>query len=500
MSTQTVSAFEKLCKVTEEAYLLETLGGLANWDQETQLPREGHAFRAEQVAYVAGKQHQLMTSKRVGDLIAACEAEAGDGDGELAVQAREWRYYYDRATKVPRRLVEVFERTRSLAQSAWAEARSKSEFGVFQPHLEAVLGLRLEMAACYGYEEHLYDALLESYERGARVSELDPLFDALEPELVGLVDQATKPQKGDKGAGLPRGKYREAKQREFNAEVARSLGFDFGAGRIDTAAHPFCTTLGPRDVRLTTRYDERDFTSSLFGVLHEAGHGLYEQGLPVDLERPGLPAARSISLGIHESQSRLWENHVGRGRPFWKRWLPVARGYFPRLEAVKPKQMNRIVNRAERSFIRMEADEVTYDLHILLRYRLEKALVSGDLAVADLPDAWNKGFKGLLGLKVKKDRDGCLQDVHWSFGLVGYFPTYSLGNINAAQLFHYATQDAAVGADVSKGRYESLLAWLRENVHRHGSAYLPGELMERATGERPNPKYLLEHLKSRYLG
>jgi len=290
-----------------------------------------------------------------------------------------------------------------------------------------------------------------------------------------------------------------AAQQAFNREVAEAVGFDFRAGRIDTAVHPFCTTLGPRDVRLTTRYSENDFTSSLYGVLHEAGHGMYEQGLPFDPELPSLPMAAAVSLGIHESQSRLWENHVGRSLTFWKRWLPEARRHFPHLAGVKTKDAAQAVNTARRSHIRVEADEVTYDLHVLLRYRLEKALVSGDLAAADLPAAWNEQFRALLGIPVTSDRDGCLQDVHWSFGLIGYFPTYSLGNINAAQLMQAARKEAAVADDLEKGRFGSLLHWLRERIHRHGTRYQPDHLIELATGEPPHPRHLLRHLRERYL-
>jgi carboxypeptidase Taq len=290
-----------------------------------------------------------------------------------------------------------------------------------------------------------------------------------------------------------------AAQQALNREVAEGVGFDFRAGRIDTAVHPFCTTLGPRDVRLTTRYAENDFTSSLYGVLHEAGHGMYEQGLPYDPELPSLPLAAAVSLGIHESQSRLWENHVGRSLAFWKRWLPAARRHFPHLDGVKAKDATRAVNSARRSLIRVEADEVTYDLHILLRYRLERALVSGDLAPADLPAAWNERFRALLGIPVPGDREGCLQDVHWSFGLIGYFPTYSLGNINAAQLMAAARRDGTIAADLDEGRCESLLHWLRDRIHRHGTRHAPDDLIELATGERPDPRHLLQHLRERYL-
>lgn len=499
MTRRPPPAFDELCKLSRETHFLDRTISLASWDQETNLPPAGVAFRAKQLAYLSGKHHALFTAPRVGEWIAECEAADLSPSGQAAPNVREWRYHYDRAAKLPQRLVEEFEETKAIAQAAWAEARQDSDFPAFQPHLEKILKLRVEMAQAWGFANHPYDALLENYERGTSTAEIEQLFDALQPDLVRLVGEAT--------TGEPRvasdlldGKYTVGRQKALNAKVAEGIGFDFRAGRIDTAVHPFCTTLGPRDIRLTTRYNTKNFTSSLYGVLHEAGHGMYEQGLPSGDRLASLPISRAISLGIHESQSRLWENHVGRSKSFWKRWLPVAREHFPALDGIKPGAMTQAVNQARRSFIRVEADEVTYDLHIILRFRVEKALVDGSLAVGDIPSYWNDLFKDLFGMKVKTDREGCLQDVHWSFGLFGYFPTYSLGNINAAQLFHCALQESAIAEELDRGCYEALLDWLREKIHRHGSRYLPDDLIKRATGERPQARYLLEHLRTRYLG
>ncbi len=491
------SAYAKLAKMADESYLLDCTASLVNWDQETYMPKAGVEFRAKQAAYLKGKAHQLLTSKRVGDWIAECEAAGLPRTSDEGTNVREWRYHFDREAKLPKKLVEELEETCALAHAAWVESREKADFAEFQPHLQKVLNLRLQQAKCWGYDDEPYDALLENYERGARTRQIARLFDELQPELVGLVDEATSANTRVP-KNLLAGRYSEAKQRDFNRKVAEDIGFDFGAGRIDTAVHPFCTTLGPRDVRLTTRYDEKDFTSSLYGVLHEAGHGTYEQGLPGN-GRPALPLARAVSLGIHESQSRLWENHVGRSYAFWKKWLPAAKKSFPKLEKVTPKKMSLAVNRAQKSFIRVEADEVTYDLHILLRFRLERALASGDLAVADVPGVWNETFAELFGMEVPDDAQGCLQDVHWSFGLIGYFPTYSLGNINAAQLFRRAMIDATIAEDVEKGEFGSLLEWLRSKVHSQGTRHLPPDLIKNATGEKPQAHYLLEHLRDRYL-
>lgn len=488
------TAYQKLVQRSEEIHLLETTASLVSWDTETKMPKEGLEHRSKQSAYLSGKAHQLQTAKAVGDWIANCEQGKFDPKSGEAVTIREWRYHYDRATKLPNKLVEEFEKTKVTAHAAWAEAREKSDFALFKPYLEKVVDLTRQKADCFGYDNEPYDSLLESYERGAKTKDIAKLFDSLQPELIEIVGAATS-QKPRVDQQLLKGSYPELKQKAFNREVAEGVGFDFAAGRIDTAVHPFCTTLGPRDVRLTTRYDNKDFTSSLYGVLHEAGHGMYEQGLPQN----SLPTSRAVSLGIHESQSRLWENQIGRSEAFWKKWLPAAAGIFPRLKKLKPRQLHLAVNRAERSFIRVEADEVTYDLHIILRFRVERAMIAGEISMAEIPEFWNQTYKELFGIEVDRDSNGCLQDVHWSFGLIGYFPTYSLGNINAAQLFEKAMRNSTIREDVEKARYASLLDWLRKKIHVHGSRYMPRELIKRATGRLPQAKYLLEHLRSRYL-
>ncbi|MFT5470295.1 MAG: carboxypeptidase Taq [Verrucomicrobiales bacterium] len=488
------SAYQKLLQRSKEVHLLETTAALVSWDTETKMPKDGIEHRSNQSAYLSGKSHQLQTAKSVGDWIEACEGGDFDPNSAEGLNVREWRYNYDRETKLPNKLVEEFEKAKVTAHSVWAEAREKSDFALFLPHLEKVVDFTRQKAECFGYEDEPYDALLESYERGAKTRDIAKLFDSLQPDLVEIVGEATS-QKPRVDEQLLKGTYPELKQKEFNQRVAEGIGFDFNAGRIDTAVHPFCTTLGPRDVRLTTRYDKKDFTGSLYGVLHEAGHGMYEQGLPQD----SLPTSKAVSLGIHESQSRLWENQIGRSQAFWKKWLPDAAKTFPRLKNVKPKQMHLAVNRAERSFIRVEADEVTYDLHIILRFRVERAMISGEVSIADIPAFWNETYKDLFGIEVDKDSNGCLQDVHWSFGLIGYFPTYSLGNINAAQLFDRAMQNSTIRDDVEKASYASLLDWLRKKIHVHGTRYMPKELIKRATGKLPQSRYLLEHLRNRYL-
>lgn len=478
--------------MARERAVVSSAASVIGWDQETYLPDAGHAWRADQLAWLSERAHELGTSEAWGKALAEAEA-AKASPALLAALRRE----YDRATKLPGELVAREAQASSLAKQAWQEARKKSDFPAFAPHLEILLGIAREKAERWGYTTEAYDALLDGYERDATAAGIATLFDALRPRLRDLAAAAVERSKA-RNAKLPPGPYPIEQQQAFNAKVAASLGFDFHAGRIDTTAHPFCTTLGPQDVRLTTRYDEDDFTSSLFGVMHEAGHGLYEQGLPGS--EFGLPSGDAASLGIHESQSRLWENHVGRSQAFWEKWLPVAAEHFPQLAKVKLEDFVAAVQGAEFTFIRVEADEPTYDLHILLRFGLERRLVAGELAVKDIPAAWNESFRDLFGMTPPDDRHGCLQDIHWAMGGLGYFPTYTLGNLNAAQLFAAATADEMIDTGVAKADYTPLLAWLREHVHAKGAVVTPADIIREATGKEPSPEAHLAHLTRRYVG
>lgn len=487
-------AYSNLLGRSKEVALLNSVSSHLHWDQQTYIPASAGYYRAAQISSISTLAHQRWTDQEVGEWLKVVENEEIT-DVAAAANAREWRRSYDRAVKLPDRLVEETARETSLAHEVWFNARNASDFSVFAPCLRRLLSLSLDHADCWGYEESPYDALIESYEPGGRERDLSVLFDSLAPELSGLV-LAGEAASGS--GGLPEGCYPKHAQAAFNEEVARAFGFDFSAGRVDTAAHPFCTTLGPKDIRLTTRYDETDFTSSLLGVLHEAGHGLYEQGLPEN--DFGLPSGTAVSLGIHESQSRLWENHIGRSLEFWQKWFPVAVVHFPQLKQSTPEAIFRHVNRVQRSWIRVEADEVTYDLHILLRFRIERALITKELRVEDLPAAWNAEFERLFGMKVPDDAKGCLQDVHWSGASFGYFPTYTLGNLNAASLFACASKEIhGLEENLRDGFYAPLLSWLRNSVHRHGSIFSPGELMERATGNPVSSRAYIAHLQKKVL-
>lgn len=490
------STYQSLVQRHREVSLLASASNVLSWDQETNMPTAGSDFRAEQMSYLEGQSHRLATEPQVGDWISACE-DAGTMEGSVEdTNVRGWRRDFDLAVKIPTELVEEMSRTTSLGHHAWIAARRSADFSVFLPHLEKVVALCQRKADHWGWEGCRYDALLETYEQGARTAEIAKLFDVLGPQISKLAESAME-KSSETPTDLLAGHYPIAKQERFNAEVAEAIGFDFDAGRIDTSAHPFCTDLGPGDTRMTTRYDESDFLSSLYGVLHESGHGLYDQGLPS--AEWGRPAGRAVSLGIHESQSRLWENHVGRSLSFWTRWLPRAAKFFPHLSKLTPEQITAAACRVERSFIRVEADEVTYDLHIILRFTIERQIISGELKVADIPEAWNALFKKFFHLDVPDAASGCLQDVHWSFGGFGYFATYTLGNLNASQMMHRAAQEIPhLEKQLSVGDYAPLLAFVRGKIHQHGSRLKPQQLMQQATGETTQPHYHLTYLQGKY--
>ncbi len=487
-----MSIFDKVRELAVIRSSADTLG----WDQETYLPPAAAEFRASQLAWLSSRAHELATSDEWKCDLESAEAADSGTDAKLTANLRELRREFDRATKLTVELVARESTATSLAKHAWAEARKHSDFPAFAPHLETLLGIAREKASLWGYTGEPYDALLTGFERGASTAAVAALFDAMKPALRETAAKAVEKSAARK-ATLPAGPYPLEAQQRLNAQIAEAIGFDFQAGRIDTTTHPFCTTLGPRDVRMTTRYDETDFTSSLFGVLHEAGHGMYEQGLPA--EDFGLPSGSAVSLGIHESQSRLWENHVGRSRSFWVRWYPIAQEIFPQLAAFSLEDFLAFLWRAEFSTVRVEADEATYDLHIILRFGLERRMLNGELKVADVPAAWNESFRDLFGFTPENDREGCLQDIHWSMGGLGYFPTYTLGNINSAQLFAAASKDPSIAAACDAADYAPLLDWLRKNIHAHGGTLDPADLMTQATGTPPSTNDYLAHLRSRYL-
>ena len=492
------AAYDELVTRSRERALLNSCAGLLGWDEQTYLPRGGAEYRGDQMALLAGMTHERSTDPRINELLEIAEAATSGGfDVRASANIREWRRGYERLTRLPRNLVEEMARTTTLAQQAWVDARKHNDFAAFRPWLTAIIDQKRHEAACLSSGGELYDALLDEYEPGASAKQLAPLFQWLKAQLVPLVASITSANAA-KPVEAIRGDFPVDRQKVFGEIVAAAVGFDFERGRLDTTAHPFCSGIGPGDVRITTRFDPSDFTSSFFGILHEVGHGLYEQGL--DPAHYGQAVGEAVSLGIHESQSRLWENAVGRSLSFWTYWLPFAKSLFHEtLGGVDLSVFHRSINRVEPSLIRVEADEVTYNLHILIRFELERALVGDSLAVKDLPDAWNALYQENLGITPPDFAQGCLQDIHWSAGLVGYFPTYTLGNIYAAQLFEKAGQELGdLDAQFARGQFANLLDWLRQNVHRHGQTYRASELVRRVTGSDIDPKPLVRSLKTKY--
>lgn len=493
-------AYDALLKRSREWSTLTSCAALLSWDEQTVMPGGASTFRGEQLGMLAGLEHERATDPAVGDLLACLEASdlISNPESAEAVNVREIRRSFDRKTKLPRELVEELARVTSTAQHEWIASRRNHDFKRFLPWLEQIVTLKRREADCVAPSSgDRYDALLDEFEPGATASMLTDLFATLRDELVPLVDAiGGSSQRPD--PSVLKGTFSVDTQRTLGELVASSIGFDFHRGRLDTSAHPFCSGIAPGDCRITTRYRSDEFEESFFGVLHEVGHGLYEQGL--DPEHFGTPMGESISLGIHESQSRLWENLVGRGQPFWTYWFPIVRRLFRSvLGSVDFDAFHRAINRVAPSLIRTQADEVTYNLHILIRFDLERALLSGDLAPAALPAAWNEAYRRDLGVVSADISDGCLQDVHWSAGLFGYFPTYTLGNLYAAQLFESASSELGdLDACLARGDAQPLLDWLRDQIHRHARRYRPTDLIAQATGAAPAPQPLIRSLRSRY--
>jgi carboxypeptidase Taq len=492
-------AYAELIRLSREMTVLGSSLGLLQWDAEICMPHGGVTHRGEQMALLAGLVHDRATDPRIGELLSEIEGSSlvEDIDSPAAVNVRELRRDFDRETRLPRRLVEEMARTSALSSQAWSEARDADDFKSFAPFLDQTFALAREKADAIGYAGVRYDALLDDYEPGMTTDQLSVLFAQLGPQLVPIVD-SLRDRSAATSAQVPGREFPVERQRAFAESIATKLGFDLDSGRFDLGPHPFCTHIGPGDVRIASRYRAQNLDSGFLGVMHETGHALYEQGL--DSAQYGTPMGDAVSLGIHESQSRLWENLVGRSDGFWLHFYPQLQDAFRQeLGDIPLTAFRSAMNTVAPGLIRVEADEVTYNLHIVIRFELERALLAGDLRAAELPAAWAERYRNYLGVTPDSDRNGCLQDIHWSEGLIGYFPTYTLGNVYAAQLFEAA--ERAIGPldhAFASGDFRPLREWLGENVHRHGKRYRPAALIERVTGSAPNTSALVASLSSRY--
>ncbi|MDX1546736.1 MAG: carboxypeptidase M32 [Rhodothermales bacterium] len=491
--TETIAHLRSLLEQVED---LKAAAAVLEWDQETYMPPGAADARAYQVATLRRLAHERFVDEAVGSLLDRARTDGLDPLSDEASLVRVARRDYEKAVRLPADLVADLAEAVARAKIAWQQARAGDDFAAFAPHLERLVVLNARKAEALGYDGTRYDALLDQYEPGLRTATLDRVFETMRAGLVPLVQalaEAAPPE--DDFLHQP---FDRQTQWDFGMAVLRDIGYDFERGRQDLSAHPFTTTFSVHDVRLTTRIRDDFFPTAFFGTLHEAGHGLYEQGVDPALDR--TPLADGTSLGMHESQSRLWENLVGRSRPFWQHYYPKLQAAFPEpLGAVPVETFFRGINRVQPSLIRVEADEVTYNLHIMLRYELERALVDGTLGVEALPEAWNDRMEAYLGLRPATDARGVLQDIHWSLGALGYFPTYALGNLMSVQLYEAARRDLGdLDGQIAAGQFGGLLGWLREHVHRWGRKLDAGDLLERVTGSGLDAEPWLAYVRRKY--
>lgn len=477
---------------------LRAAAAVLEWDQETYMPDGAAEARAHQIGTLRTMAHELFTEDAIGAALDALSDDAANLNplSDEASLVRVTRRDYDKARRVPADLVGEIAAAVARGKQAWRKARAEDDFSVFAPHLERLIDLNIEKAEALGYDGRIYDALLDQYEPGMTTAEVEAVFDDLRPKLVAIVDTiaAQEPPPDD----VLRRHYEEGKQWDFGMTVLKDFGYDFERGRQDVSTHPFTTSFSVSDVRLTTRVNEQFLPAALFGTLHECGHGLYEQGVDPALDR--TPLADGTSLGMHESQSRLWENLVGRSRAFWSHYYPTLQVTFPdQLGGVSLDAFYRAINRVEPSLIRVEADEVTYNLHIMLRFELENAMLERRVDVDDLPALWKAKMEDYLGLRPPSDAKGVLQDIHWSLGALGYFPTYALGNLMSVQIFDTAREALPdLEAQIAEGRFTDLHEWLRIHIYQYGRKLQAPDLLERVTGQSLSAEPWLAYIRRKY--
>jgi carboxypeptidase Taq len=483
-----------LAEITDLGRASAVLG----WDQQVNMPRGGAEDRGNILETLATIQHNRFVSKEMGDLLAKLVpyAETLDPETDDACLIKRIAHNYEKETKVTMKWVGEFARITTMAQGTWEEAKSRNDFKLFQPHLEKIVELRKEYADFFKPYDHVYDPLLDDFEPGLKTRDVKDIFGKLRPQQVDLLKKiAAKPVIDDSFLHIP---YEEQGQWDFGVDVITHFGYDWNRGRQDKSVHPFTTGFGIDDVRITTRFDPERAASALFSTMHEGGHAMYEQGVKASLRR--TPLANGASMAVHESQSRMWENLVGRSRAFWKYFYPRLVKIFPQqLKNVSMEAFYKGINKVEPSLIRVEADEATYNLHVMLRLELEIALLEGTVAVKDLPQAWNVKMKEYLGVVPSTDTLGVLQDVHWSGGMLGYFPTYALGNLVSAQLWEVINRDIPDLEDqIEHGKFEALLGWLRKNIHQHGAKFEPQVLVKKVTGSTITPEPYMRYLNKKY--
>lgn len=481
----------RMRKIADVKYAAAVLG----WDQETYLPEKGADMRGRQLATLTGIAHELFADTALGTLLQNLTHAIGLSEVEsrnVACTAED----YEKNKKYTSEFVHELSITTSECYHAWIKARKENDYAVFQPALQKMIEVKRREAEVLGFQDHPYDALLDDFEKGATVKMLDTIFQEVKRELKGFLDEIK--QAPQIGSEILHQHFDKNEQWEFGMELLRAMGFDFSAGRQDISEHPFTTNFNNNDVRITTRIDESDFGNMTWSCIHEGGHALYEQGLPPN--QYGLPGGEAASLAIHESQSRIWENNVGRSKAYWKHFYPELQKRFPgQFGRVQVNDFYKTINKVQPSLIRTEADELTYHFHIMIRYELEKKLIDGSLDSTSLREAWNEMYHTYLGVDVPDDRSGVLQDIHWSHGSFGYFPTYSLGSFYAAQFFNKALQSLPYLEDsIASGDLQVLLQWLRKKIHQHGRHYSAEELCEKVTGQKLNFSHFMSYARNKY--
>jgi carboxypeptidase Taq len=472
-------------------------GAILGWDQQTYMPPAAAEVRGQQLGTLGKIAHDIGTSPELGKLLDELKPYAAglDPDSDDARMIKFAIRDYELATRVPADFVVEQAQVTAVANQAWAEARAKSDFSHFRPHLEKIVELTHRFIGFFPPADHPYDTLLDNFEPEMKTADVKVIFDALRPQQVKLIKEiAAKPQVND---SFLHQKFNEKKQWDFGVKVITRFGYDWSRGRQDKSPHPFTNGASINDVRITTRVAPDFFNSMIFGTMHEAGHAMYGQGHGANLERTNL--AGGASLAVHESQSRMWENLIGRSLPFWEYFYPQLRKTFPQLDKVSLKKFYKGINKVQPSLIRVEADEATYNLHIMLRLELEIAIIEGKVAVKDLPEVWNAKMKEYLGVTPPDDARGVLQDIHWSWGLFGYFSTYALGNLISAQLWEKINLEIPDLADqIRAGKFDALLGWLRKNIHVHGRKFMPQELVQKVTGSKIDPAPYMRYLRKKY--
>ena len=491
--------YKHLLELLAEIKDLNAASALLGWDQQVFMPPQSAQTRAMQLSTLAKLSHEKFITDEIGGLLSELKgwADTKGYDSDEASLIRVVKRDYDKAKKVPTELITEITKTTSIAYEYWVESRKKSDYSIFSPHLEKIISLNIRLADCLGYKENRYDALIDQFEPELKTSQIEKIFTVLKLELIPIIGKI-KENRDTVSDKMLCGEFDEQKQLQFSNELLKTIGFDFNCGRIDKSVHPFTTSFSSKDVRITTRFDTKFLPTSIFGTIHECGHALYDMGINPSLER--TPLCEGTSLGIHESQSRLWENIIGRSYNFWYH-------FYPKLQSIFKEQFDNVpmftfykgVNKSAPSLIRVESDEVTYNMHIFLRFELENLFINEKLKVSDAPAMWAEKMKTYLGITPKTDSEGILQDIHWSLGSIGYFPTYTIGNIVASQLYDKMKKDMPdIEKDIYSGKFIEILSWLRKNIHQHGRKFTLNELVTRITGSELDSTPYLNYIKSKF--